>query len=598
MPVFLRICLGVVFMLVSGGAFPAPELSAVWTQKAYAGGFPARPGGRTWVDTIYDPVNKRTVLFGGSGGTYLNDIYHYESTSDTWTLIEPHVPNCPGFAPPTQRDEHAVEYDSYNHLYWSFGGSGYAYPCLTSTAESGTDTLTVVDNSLPSTIVDYYKDYFVYVEGRTAYVQSYDPTTKTLKLATAITTLTAGTKYLLYAQGGGGTWYYSPVSKTWASLDGTHWGYTGPKPANRLSPGFAYSSRDNVFLMFGGGGAANDTWVLDAKTKSWKLMRASWDRASPLPLAQLTTSLVYDSQHDVFILFGGRCSGDGTCPIYASNPETWVYKYSTNTWTNMKPIVSPSPRQQHQMAYDPVNRVTVLFGGHNGSPNFYNELWVYDYSANTWAQLEQPAAPPPRYIGAFSYDADQQLFVLYGGVEPSIPMYGTNSVWTLKLSGVMGNQPPVAVATVDPTAGNVGTLFQFDATSSTDADGVIAAYAWNFGDGVTSSMVSPTHQYAAPGDYTVTLAVTDNAGATSTSALLVTVRSAIPAPVISLTNGSISGTVSDPGVTQILVNGSANPVTNGAFQIPATLGQGTTVLNLEVTGNGGTTRKRVTVTAE
>lgn len=598
MPKLFRVFIGFVMMLTAGHVAAASDLAVTWTQKSYTGGYPARPGGRTWIDTIYDPVNKRTVLFGGSAGTYLNDIFHYDSTNDLWTQIEPHVPNCPGFMPPTQRDEHALEYDSYNHLYWSFGGSGYAYPCLTSSAQSGTDTLTVVDNTLPSTVTDYYKDYFVYVAGRTAYVTSYDPATKTLKLAVPITGLTAGTTYLLYPQGGGGTWYYSPVSRTWASLDGPHWDYTGPKPGNRLSPGFAYSTRDNVFLMFGGGGAANDTWVLDAVTKSWKLMRPSWDPTSPLPLAQLTTSLVYDSHNDVFILFGGRCSGDGACPIYASNSETWVYKYATNTWTNMKPAISPSPRQQHQMAFDPVHRVAVMFGGHNGTPNFYNELWVYDYAANTWTQLTQPTAPPPRYIGAFSYDSDQQLFVLYGGVEPTIPAYGSTSAWTLKLGGVAANQPPVAVATVSPAEGNVGALFQFDAATSTDADGVIASYAWNFGDGATSSMASPTHQYAAPGAYTVTLAVTDNDGATATTALLVTVTAATPPPVITLTSGLINGTVNDLGVTQILVNGSAIPVTNGAFQIPALIGGGTTILNLEVTGSGGTGRKRVTITVE
>jgi PKD repeat protein len=54
---------------------------------------------------------------------------------------------------------------------------------------------------------------------------------------------------------------------------------------------------------------------------------------------------------------------------------------------------------------------------------------------------------------------------------------------------------------------------------STDLDDGIVTYAWEFGDGATSAEISPTHTYAAPGTYPVTLTVTDAAGNQATYSL-------------------------------------------------------------------------------
>jgi len=58
---------------------------------------------------------------------------------------------------------------------------------------------------------------------------------------------------------------------------------------------------------------------------------------------------------------------------------------------------------------------------------------------------------------------------------------------------------------------------------SSDSDGTIVAHAWNFGDGTSSTMTSPTHAYAAAGTYDVTLTVTDDEGATASKTQAVTI---------------------------------------------------------------------------
>ena len=79
------------------------------------------------------------------------------------------------------------------------------------------------------------------------------------------------------------------------------------------------------------------------------------------------------------------------------------------------------------------------------------------------------------------------------------------------------NLPPQAVAGPD-RAGDVGNTITFDGSSSTDAEGTVVEYWWNFGDGYSTGWQSSAvadHVYADPALYTAKLWVSDNCGATS-----------------------------------------------------------------------------------
>ena len=65
-----------------------------------------------------------------------------------------------------------------------------------------------------------------------------------------------------------------------------------------------------------------------------------------------------------------------------------------------------------------------------------------------------------------------------------------------------------------PYSGFVGVLVTFDATGSSDPDGTIELYHWDFGDGTTEDGETISHSYSDVGNYTVILTVTDDDGAT------------------------------------------------------------------------------------
>src|SRR6266550_578255 len=167
------------------------------------------------------------------------------------------------------------------------------------------------------------------------------------------------------------------------------------------------------------------------------------------------------------------------------------------------------------------------------------------------------------------------------------------------------NQPPVANFTSScPTL-----TCNFTSTSS-DPDGTIAGYSWNFGDGspvVTTQ--NPSHTYGAGGNYTVTLTVTDNLGATNARSQGVTVNAANQPPVANFTSScptltcSFTSTSSDPdgSIAGYSWNfGDGSPVVTTQNPSHTYGAGGTYTVTLTVTDNQGGTNSHsqgVTVTA-
>ncbi len=85
------------------------------------------------------------------------------------------------------------------------------------------------------------------------------------------------------------------------------------------------------------------------------------------------------------------------------------------------------------------------------------------------------------------------------------------------------NLLPAARFEFSPDTASVGEEFRFDATASADEDGTIERFLWEFDDGGKATDSIAAYAYLLPGDYNVTLTVTDNEGGTDSSSRVVTV---------------------------------------------------------------------------
>ena len=86
---------------------------------------------------------------------------------------------------------------------------------------------------------------------------------------------------------------------------------------------------------------------------------------------------------------------------------------------------------------------------------------------------------------------------------------------TLPYLSLTDASPPTADFSASTTTPDVGEAVTFDAGASSDPDGDIQSYQWDFGDGSTATGESVTHAFGSTGTYTVTLTVSDSTSATA-----------------------------------------------------------------------------------
>jgi enamine deaminase RidA (YjgF/YER057c/UK114 family) len=107
-----------------------------------------------------------------------------------------------------------------------------------------------------------------------------------------------------------------------------------------------------------------------------------------------------------------------------------------------------------------------------------------------------------------------------------------------------GATPPNALPTAVFTSTVTDQTVLVDGSTSTDTDGTVVGYAWDFGDGATATGATATHVYTTAGDHTVTLTVTDDDGGTAQVTNVVTTSAPNVAPTAAFSASVVAGQVS------------------------------------------------------
>ncbi|WP_455392935.1 Kelch repeat-containing protein [[Eubacterium] cellulosolvens] len=203
-----------------------------------------------------------------------------------------------------------------------------------------------------------------------------------------------------------------------------------PRPAGYPSQRYDHQmvtigTTDKVF-MFGHtiySNKENESWVYDLSDNKWTFMQPA---NNPHIMKYPKIASVWTD--DKVVLFGG-CGGSGK-----DNNETWVYDLSDNRWQN-KSLLNPTPTTYPSTRYTEgftsiwgTDKV-MIFGGKN-FPTYYNDIWIYDVSANSWIEKKPTGVKPsPRTYISMAPIAGTDKVLMFGG-NYSQPM----ETWVYDLS--------------------------------------------------------------------------------------------------------------------------------------------------------------------
>lgn len=149
----------------------------------------------------------------------------------------------------------------------------------------------------------------------------------------------------------------------------------------------------------------------------------SWVQLKPghSPSPRTGAAFVFDSASGAGVLFGGS-TGSG----YLADTWTW----DGAGWNLQHPRSSPSARYDAGVASDHAGRV-VLFGGYGpgaAAAALFGDTWTWD--GRDWTRQHPRTSPEPRMAPLMAYDNDLGKTVLYGGFDPVQHAPYSSTVWT------------------------------------------------------------------------------------------------------------------------------------------------------------------------
>ncbi|MCI4317428.1 MAG: hypothetical protein L3J96_02725, partial [Thermoplasmata archaeon] len=289
----------------------------------------------------------------------------------------------------------------------------------------------------------------------------------------------------------GDTWSYH--SGNWSLL------LVPTAPPARAVPSLVDDPSDGSLLMFGGSGL-NESWAYRAG--NWTLQGAG-----ATPPGRLEAGMAYDANDSEVVLFGGIGGGTG----FPLLNDTWAY--SAGRWTNLTSTAGgPPPLAGAMMAYDPMAKEVLLFGGESRL-GYTSQTW--EFSRGHWTNLTGglTTSPPGRGFGMMTFDGADNYLLLVGGIGPPSPLTGfcdylcgdswefTNGAWT-QLHPTIGPPPSDGAGIAyDPILRQV-VLFGGTGEHRSASSGSVAYLneTWTYAGGLWSNLTSSLSVSPPPQD--------------------------------------------------------------------------------------------------
>lgn len=215
----------------------------------------------------------------------------------------------------------------------------------------------------------------------------------------------------------------------------------GAQPAAR--GGHACLAVGNLVIVFGGTSYSgdskftymNDLWALDSDTMKWHKPSCA-GRAPGARYAHAACVVGYK----VYIFGGKGSSGVLYNDLWCLDVERWAWEHVPSSTA-----APPAARCGHSLTA--VGDKLAVFGGWDGTRNWFNDFWLFDISTFTWVKPAATGmAPQARHGHVTIYDEVSQRLLVFGGwsnAADGVPQYN-NDTRALELHTLAWSRPRLA----------------------------------------------------------------------------------------------------------------------------------------------------------
>jgi hypothetical protein len=310
----------------------AQAQAQTWANLTPASG--AAPAARRNASAVFDTAHNRMVVFGGFSSTYLNDIWAFDLSSNTWVNLTPASGSAPA---PRLTPASIYDPDGHRMVTWSGQGQGAFFNDVWS-FNLDTNTWSPFTPAGGPPQVRYGVGY------------TWDPLAKELVTFAGFTSLGRFDD----------VWRFKPSASTWSNVS------PGTGPLARCLHAACYDAQKRRMIMYAGqnnSGPLDDIWALDLSTNTWTDITPATK-----PSARYFSPVVYDAANNRLTMFGGQ-------GLIGFNSEVWVFDLWTKKWTQLAPSgTAPSQRGGSAAIYDGAHDRMLIFGGNDGSVR--NDVWA------------------------------------------------------------------------------------------------------------------------------------------------------------------------------------------------------------------------------